>query len=172
MMHYKVVFRAAKALQAQGAAVLRFNFRGVGRSAGTHDHGVGEQEDTRAALSEVERRFPGLPLVLGGFSFGSAMAARVAITDPRVKAVVVLGFPITRVSSTADLSRVLQPRLFVQGSDDEFGPGGAMRQLVDPLPGPKRLVVIEGADHFFTGRLDEVQATIEEWASKRPWEGP
>ncbi len=169
MMHYKVIFRAAKALQTQGAAVLRFNFRGVGRSEGAHDHGIGEQEDARAALSEVARRFPGLPLVLGGFSFGSAMAARVAVTDPRVKAVIVLGFPITRVSSTADLSRLLQPRLFVQGSDDEFGPGTALRQVVDSLPGPKRLEVIEGADHFFTNRLDEVQAIIEGWASERPW---
>ena len=78
MMHFKVVFRAAKALQHQGAAVLRFNFRGVGRSEGAHDHGRGEQDDVRAALAEMERRFPSLPLVLGGFSFGSAMALRVA----------------------------------------------------------------------------------------------
>jgi alpha/beta superfamily hydrolase len=172
MMHYKVVFRAAKALQTQGVAVLRFNFRGVGRSEGAHDHGVGEQEDVGAALSEVERRFPGLPLILGGFSFGSAMAARVAAEDPRVKAIVVLGFPITRVPSTADLARVRQPRLFVQGSEDEFGPGPAVRHLVAALPEPKRLAIIEGADHFFTGRLDELQAPIEEWASQRPWSLP
>ena len=170
MMHYKVIFRAAKALQAQGLVVLRFNFRGVGRSEGTHDHGVGEQDDARAALSELEARFPGVPLLAGGFSFGSAMAVRVALTDDRVKAVLVLGFPITRVDSTADLARVLQPRLFVQGSEDEFGSGNAIRDLVAPLPEPKRLEVIEGADHFFTGRLDELQAPIEDWASTKPWE--
>ena len=170
MMHFKVIFRAAKALQSQGIAVLRFNFRGVGRSEGLHDGGVGEQEDARAALSEMERRYPSLPLILGGFSFGSAMAAKAALKDSRVRAVIILGFPITRLDSTADLTRVRQPRLFVQGSDDEFGPGPAIRALVATLPEPKRLDVIEGADHFFTGRLDELQVPIEEWASGAPWE--
>ncbi len=170
MMHFKVIFRAAKALQSQGIAVLRFNFRGVGRSEGAHDHGVGEQDDARAALAEMERRLPGLPLLLGGFSFGSAMAAKVAVSDARVKAVLILGFPITRLDSTADLAQILKPRLFVQGSEDEFGPGAAIRTLVSSLPEPKRLAVVEGADHFFTGRLDELQAPIEEWASTRPWE--
>jgi alpha/beta superfamily hydrolase len=151
-------------------AALRFNFRGVGRSEGAHDLGVGEQEDARAALSEMERRLPRLPLLLGGFSFGSAMAAKVAADDPRVKAVFILGFPITRLDSTADLARVGRPRLFVQGSADEFGPGPVIRKLVSSLPGPKRLEVVEGADHFFTGRLDDLQAPIAEWAAGRPWE--
>ena len=170
MMHFKVIFRAAKALQSQGIAVLRFNFRGVGRSEGAHDGGVGEQDDARAALSEMERRLPGRPLLLGGFSFGSAMAVKVSITDARVKAVLILGFPITHLDSTADLARLHKPRLFVQGSEDEFGPGLAIRSLVSALPEPKRLEVIEGADHFFTGRLDEFQAPIEDWASTSPWE--
>ena len=92
MMHFKVVFRAAKALQSAGLAVLRFNFRGVGRSEGVHDHGSGEQEDARAALREMQDRFPGLPLLLGGFSFGSAVALRVAARDERVRAVFALGY--------------------------------------------------------------------------------
>src|SRR5262245_11302925 len=78
IMHFKVVFRAAKALQQQGVAALRFNFRGVGRSEGTHAYGIGEQDDARAALEELASRFPGLPLLLGGFSFGSVMASRLA----------------------------------------------------------------------------------------------
>jgi alpha/beta superfamily hydrolase len=170
MMHFKVIFRAAKALQARDVAVLRFNFRGVGRSEGIHDNGRGEQDDARAALDEMARRLPGLPLILGGFSFGSAMAARVAADDPRVKAVLIMGYPITRIDSTANLARVLQPRLFVQGSNDEFGGGEAIRALVSSLPGPRRLTVVEGADHFFTGRLDELQTPIEAWAGERPWE--
>lgn len=170
MMHFKVIFRAAKALQSQGVAVLRFNFRGVGRSEGVHDHGIGEQADALAALSEMERRFPGRPMVLGGFSFGSAMASKVAATDPRVKAVLVLGFPVTRIGNTSDLARLHQPTLFVQGSDDEFGPGHSIRKVVAALQTPHKLEVIEGADHFFTGRLDELQASIEAWASTAPWE--
>ena len=82
VMHFKVLFRAAKALQAHGVAVLRFNFRGVGRSEGTHDEGRGEQDDVRAALDEMARRFPGLPIVLGGFSFGSTMAAARRLRRP------------------------------------------------------------------------------------------
>lgn len=170
MMHFKVVFRAAKALQSQGVAVLRFNFRGVGRSEGTHDFGAGEKDDAQAALAEMEHRFPGLPLVLGGFSFGSVMAAKVAATDPRVKAALILGFPVTRVKSTAELALVRQPTLFVQGGEDEFGPGHSIRKVVAALPVGPRLEVIEGADHFFTGRLDELQTTIEGWASGHPWE--
>lgn len=170
MMHFKVVFRAAKALQSQGIAVLRFNFRGVGRSEGRYDLGIGEQADAGAALSEMERRFPGAPLLLGGFSFGSAMAAKVAATDPRVKAALVLGFPVTRVGNTSDLALIKQPTLFVQGSEDEYGPGHSIRKVVAALPGPHKLEVIEDADHFFTGRLDELQTSIEAWASTMPWE--
>jgi alpha/beta superfamily hydrolase len=169
MMHFKVIFRAAKALQSHGIAVLRFNFRGVGRSEGAHDGGVGEQGDVRAAIQEMDRRFPSLPLLLGGFSFGSAMAARVASTEASVKALLLLGFPITRVADAADLTLVQKPRLFVQGGNDEFGSGDAIRALVASLPEPKRLEVIEGADHFFTGRLDELQARIEDWAGTSPW---
>lgn len=172
MMHFKVIFRAAKALQSQGLAVLRFNFRGVGRSAGEHDGGRGEQADAQAALSEMERRFPGLPLVLGGFSFGSVVTAKVAARDPRVRAVLIMGFPITRLDMPVDLSGVLRPRLFVQGGEDQFGSGEAMRELVAGAEGPRRIEVVEGADHFFTGRLDELQGAVQAWAATEPWQAP
>jgi alpha/beta superfamily hydrolase len=85
-MHFKVVFRVAKALQTENVAALRFNFRGVGRSEGIHDEGRGEQDDVRAALDELARRFPGLPLLTAGFSFGSVMALRAGCADARVRA--------------------------------------------------------------------------------------
>lgn len=170
MMHFKVIFRAAKALQTLGIPVLRFNFRGVGRSEGAFDHGIGEQDDARAALREVGQRFPGIPLLLGGFSFGAAMAAHVAEKDVTVKALILLGFPITRVADTAHLGRIQTPRLFVQGGSDEFGSGTAIRDLVASLPQPRQLQVVEGADHFFTGRLEELQTIISAWAAPRPWE--
>jgi len=171
MMHFKVVFRAAKALQSAGLAVLRFNFRGVGRSEGTYDHGIGEQEDARAALGEVQDRFPGLPLVLGGFSFGSVAALRVAARDARVRAVFALGFPL-RMADDAPLASIARPRLFVQGEADEFGPPAQLRALVEPLPPPREIVVIPGADHFFTDRLDALQGAVADWAQARPWDAP
>ena len=172
VMHFKPVFRAAKALQSSGIAALRFNFRGVGRSEGDHDNGIGEQEDARAALSELERRFPGLPLVLGGFSFGSGVALRVAARDARVRAVFALGYPLLRGGDTAPLEAVVQPRLFVQGERDEFGPGEALRALVLPLAPPRELVVVPGADHYFTGALEALNGAVAGWAARRPWTAP
>jgi alpha/beta superfamily hydrolase len=170
VMHFKVLFRAAKALQAHGAAVLRFNFRGVGRSEGAHDEGRGEQDDARAALDEMARRFPGLPMVLGGFSFGSVVAVRVGCGDPRVKAMIVMGFPASMLAGTAFLASCRTPSLFVQGARDAYADGARIRALVGPLPEPKTLVVVPDADHFFAGRLEEMQAAVFAWAATRPWE--
>ena len=169
MMHFKPVFRAAKALQEAGLAALRFNFRGVGRSEGSHDDGRGEQDDARAALDEMERRFPGVPLVLGGFSFGSTTALRVAPRDPRVKAVFAMGYPLRRGGDAAQVAEVTQPRLFVQGALDEFGPEAEIAALVLPLAPPRELVVVADADHYFTGRLDALHAAVHAWAVRRPW---
>ena len=170
IMHFKVVFRAAKALQEAGVAALRFNFRGVGRSEGTHDDGRGEQDDARAALGEMARRFPELPLVVGGFSFGSSMALRVASRSPEVRAAFALGFPLRGVPDPDFLTGTRAPRLFVQGEHDAFGDGEAIRAVVEALPPPRELVVVPEADHFFTGHLDELQAAVNAWAVRRPWE--
>jgi len=172
IMHFKVVFRAAKALQQAGIAALRFNFRGVGRSEGTHDDGRGEQDDVRAALGEMARRFPSLPLLAGGFSFGSSMALRVAPREPKVHAVFALGFPLRSIPDQSFLQEVRVPRLFVQGEGDEFGNAEAIRALVEPLPPPRELVIVPESDHFFTGHLDELQEAVGTWATRRPWEAP
>ncbi len=171
IMHYKVVFRAAKALQVHGVAALRFNFRGVGRSQGAHDHGRGEQDDVSAALDEVQRRFPGKPLVLGGFSFGAHMALRLGTRDGRVAALFALGFPLAQVTDTRFLADCRVPALFVQGEHDEFGGGGELRALVEALPRPPQLVVVPGSDHFFGGHLDTLQAAVQSWAASAPWAG-
>jgi len=168
VMHFKVVFRAAKALQQSGVAVLRFNFRGVGRSEGTHDQGGGEQDDVRAALAEMQRRFPGLPLVLGGFSFGATMALRVGCADG-AQALFALGLPLLMMTDRAFLERCRPPRLFVQGEHDQFGGAEAIRELVARLPEPRTLVIIPGADHFFGDHLDELHEAVASWAAQRPW---
>ena len=169
VMHFKVVFRAAKALQQNGVAVLRFNFRGVGRSEGSHDHGRGEQDDVRAAVAEMQRRLPGLPVVLGGFSFGAWMALRVGCAEPAARALFALGLPVTMMTDRAFLESCRRPRLFVQGEQDQFGSGEAMRELVARLPEPRALVIVPGADHFFGGHLDELQEAVGSWAARRPW---
>jgi len=172
VMHFKVVFRAAKALQAEGVAALRFNFRGVGRSEGRHDQGQGEQDDVRAALADVARRFPSLPLVTGGFSFGSSMALHAGCADARVRALFALGLPSSMMPDVSFLRACTRPRLFVQGEQDTFGPAAVIRELVDALPPPKSLVIVPGADHFFAGHLDEMQEAVRAWAATRPWEVP
>ena len=87
-MHTKVVFQAAKALTEIGCVVLRFNFRGVGRSAGAWDNGRGELDDYRAAVDYMVAQYPGLEMWSAGFSFGSYMALTVGATDPRVCALI------------------------------------------------------------------------------------
>ncbi len=170
MMHFKVVFRAAKALQQHGLAALRFNFRGVGRSEGVHDEGRGEQDDVCAALDEAQRRFPHQRLVLGGFSFGSHMALRVGTGDRRVQALFALGFPLSMVPDTSFLDGCRKPRLFVQGEHDAFGNRAHMAAFVERLVPPRLLVVVPESDHFFTGHLDALQEAVGSWAGGRPWE--
>jgi alpha/beta superfamily hydrolase len=170
VMHFKVVFRAAKALQAEGVAALRFNFRGVGRSEGVHDLGRGEQDDVRAALGEAARRYPGLPIVLGGFSFGSVMALLAGASDDRVRALFALGFPATSIADLSFLAALAKPRLFVQGAEDVYADAARIAAIVGELPEPKSLVVVPGSDHFFAGHLDRLQREVAAWAATRPWE--
>jgi alpha/beta superfamily hydrolase len=170
MMHFKVVFRIAKALQSAGLAVVRFNFRGVGRSQGAYDGGRGERDDVRAALDELERRFPALPVVAGGFSFGAVMGLHVGARDDRVGALLVVGYPATFLDEPAPLDGGGKPRLFVQGENDRFGNGNTLRGLVEPFPRGLSLVIIKDTDHFFDGRLDELQGAVRTWAEGRPWE--
>ena len=170
VMHFKVVFRVAKALQSENVAALRFNFRGVGRSEGSHDEGRGEHDDVGAALDELARRFPGLPLLAAGFSFGSVMALRAGCADERVRALVALGLPISMVKDPSFLNACTRPRLFVQGADDVFGPGPVLGDFVAKLPEPKTMVVVPGADHFFSGHLEPMQEAVRAWVAARPWE--
>lgn len=154
-LHNKVVFRAARALVESGWGTLRFNFRGVGLSEGTHDAGRGETEDVRAALDETQRR-TGLPLLVGGFSFGAAAALRAAAGDARIAAFLGVGLPVSTPSAQG-LERPRVPALFVVGELDTFGPPAKLRDFVD---GSGEIVVVAGADHFFEGRLDELEAAL------------
>ncbi len=169
-MQMKVVYRAAKALQQHSIAVLRFNFRGVGLSQGEHDGGRGEQDDVRTAVEEMATRFPNLPLILGGFSFGSHMALMVGTSEPRIKALFAMGFPVSLIPDLSFLRRDRKPKFFVQCDEDQFGPGDQIEELVTKLSEPRSLVVVPGGDHLFTGRLDELERALGEWIGGAPWE--
>jgi len=163
-MHNKVVFHAMKALNSFGFPVLRFNFRGTGLSQGEHDHGVGETDDVHTALDWLDREFH-LPLIFAGFSFGAAIGLRAACPHDRVKAVIGLGVPLNPVDERSYDLNFLQschkPKLFVSGSRDQFGARAKLEAMVNSLPEPKKLVIIESADHFFEGRLREMREAIE-----------
>jgi alpha/beta superfamily hydrolase len=163
-MHNKVVYRVAKAFEQAGFAVVRFNFRGAGRSEGVHDEGRGEQDDLRAVIRFVEQSYGGAQLWLGGFSFGSAVMLRAGCGYERARALVAVGVPASKYDF-GYLASCDKPKLFVQGSQDEFGAVADLKALVGRLKEPKQLKVIEGADHFFEGRLDELGRAVSEFIS-------
>ena len=166
-MHTKAVFRAAQALADVKIAALRFNFRGVGTSTGSYDQGFGEKEDVRAALDWLEERHPGLPLVAGGFSFGSMVALSAAADDPRVVALFGLGLPI-RMYDYRFLADVAKPILIIQGEEDEFGSGPEIEPLVAGLGSHVTLARIAGGDHYFEGHIDEMKAVLSQFFQSGP----
>jgi uncharacterized protein len=173
-LHNKVVFHTMKALNSFGFPVLRFNFRGTGLSQGEHDRGVGEVDDVRIALDWLDAEFH-LPLIVAGFSFGAAVGLRAAQADARARALIGVGTPVAPVAAGEEEPRVytfdflkdcVKPKLFVSGARDRFGPREKLEALVASIPEPKKLVVIEGADHFFEGHLHELRETIEAWVKE------
>jgi alpha/beta superfamily hydrolase len=164
-MHNKVVYHAMKSLAKFGFPVLRFNFRGAGLSEGTHDEGRGEVEDVRAALEFLNEEF-GLPIIFAGFSFGAATGLRAACPDKRVVGLISLGTPASvegRQYTYGFLKDCRKPKLFVSGGNDQFSSRADLESLFEQAAEPKKMVVVEGADHFFLGKLDEMQQAIEDW---------
>jgi len=160
-MHTKVVYHAAKALGRIDCAVLRFNFRGAGRSAGAFSDGPGEMDDFRAGLDFMQARYPSARLWAGGFSFGSWIALTVGAVDPRVTTLVGIAPPLSRYDF--DLVRESpKPKFFVQGERDEICPLKEMREFYAGASEPKELVVIDAADHLFDGKVSEVGDAIED----------
>jgi alpha/beta superfamily hydrolase len=165
-MHNKVVYQAAKSLDALGLPVLRFNFRGAGMSGGAHDRGRGEHGDVKAALDYLAEEFPGVPVLLAGFSFGSWVGLRVGCADERVRELVGIGIPVN-TSDFSYLQNCEKPKLFVHGTNDEHGEIGKVEALVESLSGENRLIAVAEAEHFFAGKLDQVDEAIRNWITQR-----
>jgi len=174
-MHNKVVYRMARGLRRSGHAVLRFNYRGVHLSAGSYANGEGELDDARAALGFLRERYPALPVTLAGFSFGSRIVLRLGCSQNHhgkksggndrsnnlgnVCRVIAVGFPTVYRDRTF-LESCTVPRVFVQSTNDEFGPIEEFNAAVAGLPEPKRVILIDAQDHFFAGALEKVEEAI------------
>jgi alpha/beta superfamily hydrolase len=160
-MHTKAVYQTAKALSRIGCAVLRFNFRGAGASPGAFTDGPGEMDDFRAALDFMQGQYPGVRLWAGGMSFGSWVALTVGATDPRVSALVGLCPPLARYDF-GPVEHSTKAKFFIQGEFDELCFLKDMRAFYARAAEPKELVVIDGADHLFDGKVAEVADAIED----------
>jgi len=169
-MHNKVVYQVARTLDRVGVPSLRFNFRGVGLSAGKHDRGHGEREDVRAALDHIAAEFPGVPLMVAGFSFGCWVGLRVGCDDSRVAELAGLGPPVSD-SDFSYLAASDKPRIFILGEHDQFGSPEKLAELIATFSKTTqhvtKAVIVPGADHFFKGQLQEVDAALAAWLVAR-----
>jgi uncharacterized protein len=161
-MHTKVVFQSAKALARTGCAVLRFNFRGVGRSAGTWDEGPGELEDFRAAVDFVAERYPGTEIWAAGFSFGSYVAMTAGAADDRVCTLIAIAPPVNKWPFGDAIKQSRKPKFIVHGEQDGLIPLRAVREFYAQLQEPKELVEIDRANHLFEGQAGEVGDALED----------
>ena len=161
-MHNKVVYQTAKILHRHGMAVLRFNFREVGLSEGTHDKGRGEADDVRTAVDYLAAEFPSRPILLAGFSFGAWVGLRVGCEDSRVSDLVGLGIPVND-SDFSYLADCAKPKLFLLGGRDQFASRERVEKLFLQLPEPKELYFVRDADHFFKDHLPEMAGALDAW---------
>ena len=158
-MHNKVVYRIARGLRRSGSIVLRFNFRGVGRSHGVHDHGAGELEDARLLMEWLRSRYPELPYSAAGFSFGSRIALQLACSIQGTGRVIAVGLP-TRSSELDYLKNCPVYKMFIQSTHDEHGPRTELESLYEGFAEPKQIYWVEATDHFFLNGLDALEETI------------
>jgi uncharacterized protein len=164
-MHNKVVYHAMKSFQSFGIPVLRFNFRGAGLSEGKHDNGYGEVADVRAALDWMQQEYE-RPILFAGFSFGSFVGLKACCGDERVKGIAALGLPVSaggREYRYRFLSNCAQPKLFISGTEDEFGAQPEIEAAVAQAMPPAELVMVPGANHFFSGKLEFMQEALNRW---------
>jgi uncharacterized protein len=160
-MNNNVVYRLAKALVDGGVAALRFNFRGVGASTGSYAEGIGEEDDTRAALDFLQARHPRLPIWMAGFSFGARVGLSVGASDARITKLLGVGLAL-QMFDYGFLGDCPKPKAIIQASNDEYGAREAIEGAVRGMAEPKRLWIVEGATHLFPGQLDPFEAAARE----------
>ena len=167
-MDNPVVVRAAEVARESGLTTLRFNFRGVGGSGGSHDRGEGEQDDVLAALATLRAKAPGAALGLAGYSFGAWVSSRVAARDDALAALCLIAPPLAMFDWRA-IPADGRAVLLVAGTRDPYCPIPDLDRLAEQLP-RARVDHIEGADHFFFGKLFPLGESIRRWALS--WANP
>lgn len=168
-MHNKVVFRAAAGLNDAGLVTLRFNFRGVGDSTGEHNEIEGGIEDVRDAIGYLAAQYPGQPITLAGFSFGSRTGMAAGIEDDRVVRLISIGTPVDKYLDYDFLAEARKPILFIHGDHDEFGSIDSLRKLYDRVAEvtDAELRVFENCGHFFDDHLNELREAVREWTARK-----
>ena len=172
-MNNNVVYRAAKALNEAGLAVLRFNFRGVGASTGRYDGDTGEEEDALAALELLAQRYPGLPLWMAGFSFGARVGLTVGARDARIEKLLGIGLAL-RMFDYRFLDACEKPKAIIQGANDEYGGRAAIEEAFAHMTAPKKLWVVDDASHLFPHHLAQLEAAAaaaSSWLAAEPYAG-
>ncbi len=164
-MDNRVVYRAAKAAAEGGYAALRFNFRGVGRSTGQFDQGIGEKEDAAAAIRWVDNRYPSLNLAMIGYSFGAWVGLQAGYSAPQIKAMVGLGLPLNLYDFDFLIS-YSKPALYIIGTRDEFCSRENLNRFASRLPATSSLHPIDGSDHFFDGHIEVIQSLITDFCKQ------
>ena len=160
-MDNNVVFAICQALAEQGIAALRFNFRGVGNSGGSHGNGIAEQEDVTAALDlaaaspHIDTRRIGL----AGYSFGTSVIVPVAVHDSRVELMALVS-PALSNAGWKQLKGYTKPKLLISGEHDFVIPVAQFRQHLKEIAEPKQWEIIAGADHFWHGYEVEIAQRV------------
>jgi uncharacterized protein len=166
-MHSKVVHTVFRVLHDAGHASLRFNFRGVGASQGSYSGWDGEVGDVAAAAAFARKEAGIDPIWVAGFSFGSWVSSKWALSDGRVERMILLGLPVDRNvdnRSFDHLTRLPAPTLLIQGEHDRYGSPDGIRRLAERLraSGEVEVRIVSGADHFFTGKLGPLEVALRE----------
>jgi alpha/beta superfamily hydrolase len=163
-MHTKAVHATARALAAAGLPVLRFNFRGVGRSAGHYTGGPGEREDAAVALVWLRAQCPQQPLVVGGFSFGAWIAHAVGSVTPGVAALLAIAPPLG-IYDFGPLAAQGMPILCVAGTRDPFCPAAALDAFAAQAPERVTVTLFDGAEHLLVSHLPELEAAVRHFTT-------
>lgn len=160
-MNNKVVTTLVRVMKELGIPSLRFNFRGVGQTAGVFDDGIGESEDMLALASLWQQEQPQSQFIFAGFSFGSYVAYRAAARQNHAL-LITIAPPVHHYDYTA-FNPAPTPWLIVQGEDDEVVPCAAVMDFAQHAEPTVPIIYFAHTGHFFHGQLVTLKATLLEW---------